>query len=147
MAGGGEGRTKTTPFCSCHMGSPPNKKEGLRSTVWLIDLKKHKAGILFVLWWLTQTLGKYLTACRRMVIWCLANTLNKCSKQETYDYFFMSIIQHCFICRLSDYIVSEDAGIEPRTVATVDGQTQPLDLILTWLDLTHNLARSHQHLG
>ncbi len=26
-------------------------------------------------------------------------------------------IQHCFICRPSDYTVSEDAGIEPRTVA------------------------------
>jgi hypothetical protein len=26
--------------------------------------------------------------------------------------------QHCFICRLSDSVVSEDAGIEPRTVAT-----------------------------
>jgi hypothetical protein len=27
-------------------------------------------------------------------------------------------IQHCFICRRSDSTVSEDAGIEPRTVAT-----------------------------
>jgi hypothetical protein len=27
-------------------------------------------------------------------------------------------IQHCFICRPSDSAVSEDAGIEPRTVAT-----------------------------
>ncbi len=28
-------------------------------------------------------------------------------------------IQHCFICRPSDFTVSEDAaGIEPRTVAT-----------------------------
>ncbi len=31
-----------------------------------------------------------------------------------FEYFF----QHCFICRPSDYTVSEDAGIEPRTVAT-----------------------------
>ncbi len=30
--------------------------------------------------------------------------------------FFMCCIQHCFICRPS--IVSEDVGIEPRTVAT-----------------------------
>jgi hypothetical protein len=36
------------------------------------------------------------------------------------DFFhFMYIIQHCFICRPSDSIVSEDAGIEPRTVATL----------------------------
>jgi hypothetical protein len=27
-------------------------------------------------------------------------------------------IQHCFICRPSDSTVSEDAGIERRTVAT-----------------------------
>jgi hypothetical protein len=26
---------------------------------------------------------------------------------------------HCFICRFSDSIVSEEAGIEPRTVATL----------------------------
>jgi hypothetical protein len=28
-------------------------------------------------------------------------------------------IQHCFICRPSDSTVSEDAGIETRTVATL----------------------------
>ena len=33
--------------------------------------------------------------------------------------FFMYCIQHCFICRLSDSTVSEDAGIEPSTVATL----------------------------
>ncbi len=32
--------------------------------------------------------------------------------------FFMYDIQHCFICRPSHSTVSEDAGIEPRTVAT-----------------------------
>jgi hypothetical protein len=32
--------------------------------------------------------------------------------------FFMSDIQHCFICRPSESTVSEDAGIEPRTVMT-----------------------------
>ncbi len=32
--------------------------------------------------------------------------------------FFMYVIQHCFICRPSDSAVSEDAGIEARTVAT-----------------------------
>jgi hypothetical protein len=31
---------------------------------------------------------------------------------------FMHDIQHCFLCRPSDSTVSEDAGIEPRTVAT-----------------------------
>jgi hypothetical protein len=33
-------------------------------------------------------------------------------------FFFMYDIQHCFICRPSDSTVSEDAEIEPRTVAT-----------------------------
>jgi hypothetical protein len=30
----------------------------------------------------------------------------------------MYFIQHCFTCRPSDSTVSEDAGIEPRNVAT-----------------------------
>jgi hypothetical protein len=32
--------------------------------------------------------------------------------------YCIQVIQHCFICRPSDPTVSEDAGIEPRTVAT-----------------------------
>ncbi len=32
------------------------------------------------------------------------------------DFFFMYVVQHCFICRPSDSTVSEDAGIEPRAV-------------------------------
>ncbi len=32
--------------------------------------------------------------------------------------FSLYDVQHCFICRPSDSIVSEDAGIEPGTVAT-----------------------------
>ncbi len=33
-------------------------------------------------------------------------------------FFFMSDTQLCFICHPSDFTVSEDAGIEPRTVAS-----------------------------
>jgi hypothetical protein len=33
-------------------------------------------------------------------------------------FIFMYIVQHCFICRPPDSNVSEDAGIESRTVAT-----------------------------
>ncbi len=33
------------------------------------------------------------------------------------DFLCMYLIQHCFICRPSDSTVSEDAGIEPRTIA------------------------------
>jgi len=36
-----------------------------------------------------------------------------------FVFFLMYVIQHCFICRPSDFTVSEDARIEPRTVATL----------------------------
>jgi hypothetical protein len=60
----------------------------------------------------------------------------------------MFFILHCFICRLSDSTVSEDAGIKPRTVATLALavlcsnhsailSTIRLDLIHTLLDLIH----------
>jgi hypothetical protein len=46
------------------------------------------------------------------------------------DLFLKYYIQHCFICRPLDSTVSEDAGIEPRTVATLpDYLTTRLDLI------------------
>ncbi len=51
--------------------------------------------------------------------------------------FLMYVIQHCFICRPSDLTVSKDAGIEPRTVAT---------LALT-ARRSNNLARYHRPLG
>ncbi len=35
------------------------------------------------------------------------------------NWIFMYFIQHCFICHLSDFTMSEDAGIEPKTVATL----------------------------
>jgi hypothetical protein len=68
----------------------------------------------------------------------------------------MYVIQHCFICRLSDYSVSEDAGnccyfgidsqtlfplgyISSTTVVRLDLINTGLDLIHTRLDLIHNL--------
>jgi hypothetical protein len=49
--------------------------------------------------------------------------------------FYMYDIQHCFVCHPSDSTVSKDAGIEPRTVATIrhllsDSLATRLDLIL-----------------
>jgi hypothetical protein len=40
-------------------------------------------------------------------------------KGGIFSPFFMYVIQHCVICRTSDSTVSEDAGIEPRTVTTL----------------------------
>jgi hypothetical protein len=51
-------------------------------------------------------------------------------------------MQHCFICRPSDSTVSENAGIEPRTVATIRHLLS--DALTTRLDLTHYYsAKSH----
>jgi hypothetical protein len=49
------------------------------------------------------------------------NNRQKTEEKKTYvGFFFQYLIQHCFICRFSDptSTVSEDAGIERRTVAT-----------------------------
>ncbi len=46
--------------------------------------------------------------------------VNRIDKGGFFQLFlFMYIIQDCVICRPSDSTVSEDAGIEPRTVATL----------------------------
>ena len=43
----------------------------------------------------------------------------RCLRAKYFLGFFkLYFIQHCFLCRPSDSIVSEDAGIETRTVAT-----------------------------
>ncbi len=75
-------------------------------------------------------------------------------KRQFFD--FLSFCQHCFIRRPSDSTVSEDAGIDPRTGATLastigqissttrlDPIHSMLDLIHTRLDLINNSARSH----
>ncbi len=49
--------------------------------------------------------------------------------------FFMYDIQHCFICSPSDFTMSEDAGIEPRTVATTALAVRR----------SNHSARSHSH--
>jgi hypothetical protein len=50
-------------------------------------------------------------------------------------FLFMYDIQHCFICRPSDFTVSEDAGIESRTVATTALAVRR----------SNHSARSHPH--
>jgi hypothetical protein len=41
--------------------------------------------------------------------------------------FFLHVIQHCFICRLSDFTVPEDAGIEPKTASAVRSSNRCVD--------------------
>jgi hypothetical protein len=66
----------------------------------------------------------------------------KNSKFQNFILFFQYIIQHFFICCPSDSTVSEDAGIQPRIVATwhclSDALTTRLDLIHNRLDLIHS---------
>ncbi len=61
--------------------------------------------------------------------------VNTVLKGDFFIFIFMCGIQHCLICRSSDSTVSEDAGIEPRTVAT---------LTLTGRRSSHS-ARSHPY--
>jgi hypothetical protein len=59
--------------------------------------------------------------------------LRQCAKRNFFLLFlFKYVIQHCCICRPTDSTVSEDAGIEPRTVATLALTARRL---ITWLDL------------
>ncbi len=56
-----------------------------------------------------------------------------CNMQEVY-FVIKFVIQHWFICRPSDSSVSEDAGIEPMTVATFAmavrrSNPSPIDLL------------------
>ncbi len=43
--------------------------------------------------------------------------------------FSMYYIQHCFICRPSDSTVSEDAGMDPRTVPTLASDALTMQLL------------------
>ncbi len=52
-------------------------------------------------------------------------------------FFFIYVIKHCFICRPSDFTVSEDAGIEPKNVATLAFTTK--NALTTRLDLIHKI--------
>ncbi len=58
---------------------------------------------------------------------------------------FVYVIPHRFICRPSKFTVSEDAGIEPRTAASLALTARrpyhsARSLIYTWLDLSATLG-------
>jgi hypothetical protein len=82
---------------------------------------------LFVVAFLFQpVLGTYLPFSQDSLPVCLViltvrlSRNDVASKVEFFGFFLlMYVILHCFICRPSDSTVSEDAGIEPRTVATL----------------------------
>ncbi len=57
--------------------------------------------------------------------------------------FFQYFIQHCFICLPSDSTVSEDAGIEPRTVATSALTVRRSNYSARYLPHSARSARAH----
>jgi hypothetical protein len=72
---------------------------------------------------------------------------NLCTEPGIFSGFFhfMYIIQHCFMCCPSDSIVSEDAGTEPRTFATLALTAKRSNHLArfhsqTRLDLVHKLG-------
>jgi hypothetical protein len=56
--------------------------------------------------------------------------------------FLMYVIQYCFICRTSNSTLSEDAGIEPRTLALTARRSyhSAIDLIHTLINLRPRLT-------
>jgi hypothetical protein len=82
-----------------------------------------------------------MTTTAKSAVYFLAVLLlheESCVKRAFFSFFLFTYdIQDCFICRLSDSIVSEDAVIEPRTVATT---------ALAVRRFNHS-ARSHPQLG
>jgi hypothetical protein len=53
--------------------------------------------------------------------------------------FLKYLIQHCLICRPSDFTVSEDAGIEPKAVLRL--RLWQSDALTTWLGVAINPNR------
>ncbi len=87
-----------------------------------------RRGVWFGLWeklgrkGCTGSSGKVMRSCETLEFYSnrcimhLALGPTQLDRILTGEFFF---IQHCFICRPSDYTVSEDTGIEPTTVATM----------------------------
>ncbi len=59
----------------------------------------------------------------RLKGWFHDNTGTKVLTGGFFGFFCYVLIQHCFICHPSDSTVSEDAGIEPRTVHGLEPRT------------------------
>jgi len=75
----------------------------------------------------------FLFSQRHLLLTLKPNSHGTTLKGFLFYFFFMYVIQHFFIFRPSDSTVSEDAGILPRTDAT---------LTLT-ARRSHHTARSH----
>jgi hypothetical protein len=118
--------------------------KGLCHRIFSFKYKIKYAGI-YSIFSVPHNIYSNVTFCRRyeaknvrctMCIVHVMKDLTPCSFSVglVWIFSFMYVIQHYFICRPSDSTLSEDAGIEPRTFAT---------LALTVRRFNH-LPRSHQ---
>jgi hypothetical protein len=127
-------RTVSSFFEHLKLGIPRRKPNGIKSINKSTDLLKKAEQWLFIVlpcMCLFSILVSYINPLRQSLKFTLI------VKGDFWILFsFRPDIPHCFICRPSDSTVSEDAGIEPRTVAT---------MALT-VRRPHHLARSHPHL-
>ncbi len=114
--------------CLCpHLQSPHQSTSvSCPCTTEQIHKKTYKWNLHIHSWRPTPVLGllfwaNKLNCTRRISIAMRKRPSGNCRlwKGDIWIFFlFMYDIQHCFICRPSDSTVLEDAGIEPRTVAT-----------------------------
>jgi hypothetical protein len=67
-------------------------------------------------------LEKCMTEAGRRIKSMVRAVAHTSTKMETCTIFgfVMYVIQHCFICRPSDFTMSEDARIEPKTVVALE---------------------------
>jgi hypothetical protein len=101
---------------SC-LDTPSFHLPGWESIPWLLKRFTNWGSLLYC----THTLSSSLKLTMNMVLylWFLQIQCNTSKTGGFFWFFFLCYyIQHCFICRPSDFTVSEDAGMEPRTVAT-----------------------------
>ncbi len=104
-----------SPYNGWLMGGSPSQR----------DTRRNRATTQLKFWALTNcgspyTVVLYTWGAFRSVAAYRKGTVvaNENSKGGIFGFFlFMYVIQHCFICCPSESTVSEDAGIEPRTVA------------------------------
>jgi hypothetical protein len=101
-------------------------KEGMPATECLKGHQQQLGQMMPATTGTHQVLKKFFSYCRNF-------------NREIFWIFSLCtvLIQHCFICRLLDSTVLEDAGVEPRAVAT---------LALAVRSSNHS-ARSHPLLG
>ena len=115
--GGRRDRESSCAACSCHGRRERGGFTGLAHNSCQSTLHRSQWKFIFPIGYISFRIR--LDSMLKL-IWNYINPNGFAVRGIFLDFFSMYCIQHCFICRPSDSAVSEDAGIEPRTVATSD---------------------------